>query len=469
MRALLALVVLAALAALLATRAEPLAPTVEVEGMPDTIGRGTQMRVTARDRGSGLAHVEVRLVPGEGGTPLVLARQDFPRQDWLGSGVYETTLAPALGANVPVPEGPAKIEVWATDHSWLSALRRSPRFTRDVKVDVTPPALTVLSKRHAPRVGGSELAILQVGPDAVESGVQVGEILFPATPGLFKDPQLRAVLFAVPENAPNALPVAVATDSAGNRAGAALDIHVEPRKFAQKTLPVTDAFLSRKVPELLAANGLQDDGNLLDGYLRINRDLRQATEARIRELCRDSAPAPLWTESFLRMPAAPLSGFADRRTYLYDGKVIDHQTHLGYDLASLKNSPVPAANAGRVVFTGPLGIYGNAVILDHGLGLFSLYGHLSEIGVAQGAEVHRGDPVGKTGDTGLAAGDHLHFSMMIHGVHVDPVEWWDQHWIGDHVLARLAEHPKAPPPQPSQPAQSEAPSQAAPAQPAPSP
>jgi murein DD-endopeptidase MepM/ murein hydrolase activator NlpD len=467
MRALVALFVVFALATLVATRAEPLAPTVTVEGIPDTVGRGTPMRVTAKDRGSGLAHVEVRLVPGDGSDGLVLARQDFPRTGWLGSGVYETTLAPTLGANVPVPEGHAKLEVWATDHSWLSALRRSPRYTRDVTVDVTPPALGVLSKRHAPRVGGSELAVLKVGSDAADSGVQVGDVFFPATSGIFQDPQLRAVLFAVPESTPGAVPVAVATDGAGNRAEVALDVHVEPRKFAQKTLPITDAFLSRKVPELLAANGLQDTGNLLDGYLRINRDLRQATEARIRELCRDSSPAPLWTESFLRMPSAPLSGFADRRTYTHDGQVIDHQTHLGYDLASLKNMPVPAANAGRVVFVGPLGIYGNAVILDHGLGLFSLYGHLSEIGVTQGTEVKRGDPIGKTGDTGLAAGDHLHFSMMIHGVHVDPVEWWDQHWVGDHVLARLAEHPKATPPPTPPPTPPSAPPATPPAEPTP--
>jgi murein DD-endopeptidase MepM/ murein hydrolase activator NlpD len=104
---------------------------------------------------------------------------------------------------------------------------------------------------------------------------------------------------------------------------------------------------------------------------------------------------------------------------------------------------VPAANNGRVVFTGALGIYGNTVVLDHGLGLFSLYGHLSEMSVTAGQTVARGDTVGKTGDTGLAAGDHLHFSVMIHGVHVDPVEWWDAHWIQDHVESRLAAFPRA--------------------------
>ena len=161
-------------------------------------------------------------------------------------------------------------------------------------------------------------------------------------------------------------------------------------------------------------------------------------------MCRESLPAPRWEGAFLRLPnSAPLSSFADRRTYVHDGDTIDRQTHLGFDLASLRGSPVPAANAGKVVFGGPLGIYGNTVVIDHGLGVFSLYGHLSEVGVKPGDEVGRGDPVGKTGDTGLAAGDHLHFSVMIHGVHVDPVEWWDAHWIHDHVEERLAEFPRA--------------------------
>ena len=198
------------------------------------------------------------------------------------------------------------------------------------------------------------------------------------------------------------------------------------------------------MPELLAANGLDQSGDLVTGYLRINRELRASTEERVRELCRQSAPTQLWEGAFFRMPkAAPLSGFADRRTYLYDGKPIDHQTHLGFDLASVRGDVVPAGNTGRVVFAGPLGIYGNAVIIDHGLGLFSLYGHLSAIDVAAGAKVGRGDPIGKTGDTGLAGGDHLHFSVMVWGVHVDPTEWWDAHWIHDHVEARLAAFPRA--------------------------
>ena len=440
MRRLLALVVVAVAALLLLTRAEPFTPTIALETPIDFVGRATPVKVTAHDRGTGLALVEIRLVPN-GGEAVVLAGQSFPAgSGWLGlGGVHEASISATLDAAAAhVPEGPATLEVRARDHSWLTALRGGAELLRPVTVDVTPPSLELVSTQHVVRLGGSECAVYRIGGDAVESGVQVGDEFFPGTAGVFTDGALRAALFAVPQDLPQARPAVMARDRAGNLRMVPMGADIRGRRFADKSLPVTDEFLSRKVPELLQANGLDQSGDLVAGYLRINRELRAATERRVREICRDSAPRQLWEGEFLRLPnSAPLSGFADRRTYLYAGKPIDQQTHLGFDLASLRGSPVPAGNTGRVVFAGPLGIYGNTVILDHGLDLFSLYGHLSEVGVTTGAEVRRGDPIGKTGDTGLAAGDHLHFSIMVHGVHVDPVEWWDGHWLQDRIWSKV--------------------------------
>jgi murein DD-endopeptidase MepM/ murein hydrolase activator NlpD len=444
MRALLVTLAFVALVVVLVTRAEPLGPSATLDGPVDVIGRGTPVPVLAHDRGSGLARVEVRLVPGDGGTPVVLAAEEFPRLSWSGSSVYDATLTPTVGADVKLSEGPATLEVWAEDHSWLSALRSGPRLSHPVTVDLTPPTISVLTAQQVARLGGSETIVFRVSDDAVESGVRVGEAFFPATPGFFADPQLRVALFAIPQDAGDARPMVVAADRAGNWREAPLDIEIRPRRFADKTLELSEEFLSKKVPELLQANGLDQGGTLVEGYLRINRDLRKSTEVKVREICRDSASTPLWEGSFVRLPnGAPLSGFADRRAYAHKGEIIDHQTHLGFDLASLKRAVVPAANGGQVVFAGPLGIYGDTVILDHGMGLFTLYGHLSEISVTNGASVKRGDPIGKTGETGLAGGDHLHFSTMIRGIHVDPVEWWDDHWIQDHVALRLGSQPRA--------------------------
>jgi murein DD-endopeptidase MepM/ murein hydrolase activator NlpD len=126
-----------------------------------------------------------------------------------------------------------------------------------------------------------------------------------------------------------------------------------------------------------------------------------------------------------------------RRTYVYKGKVIDRQVHLGLDLASTARAPVPAANAGVVKFADDLGIYGRTVLVDHGQGLFSLYSHLSSFSVAAGDAVGRGQVLASSGQTGMAGGDHLHFSILVGGEFVNPVEWLDGHWIADNIENKL--------------------------------
>ena len=170
----------------------------------------------------------------------------------------------------------------------------------------------------------------------------------------------------------------------------------------------------------------------------INRNLRQANYQRIVEVCRQPGRELYWQGVFLRLPnAANRARYADHRTYYYKRKEIDRQVHLGIDLASLANSSVPAANNGVVVLAESLGIYGGTVILDHGFGLYSMYSHLSFIGVEPGQKVARGDTLGRTGSTGLAGGDHLHFSMLVNDTFVNPVEWWDNKWIQNNVTSKI--------------------------------
>src|SRR5262249_37353797 len=130
--------------------------------------------------------------------------------------------------------------------------------------------------------------------------------------------------------------------------------------------------------------------------------------------------------------------FADVRNYLYKGQKIDQQVHLGFDLSDTANAPVHVANDGRVVWADNLGIYGNCVVVDHGYGLQSIYGHLSSIDVKPGEMVKKSQALGRSGSTGLAGGDHLHFSMQVDGVQINPVEWWDDHWIQDRIRSKLA-------------------------------
>src|SRR4030095_3890127 len=131
--------------------------------------------------------------------------------------------------------------------------------------------------------------------------------------------------------------------------------------------------------------------------------------------------------------------FADTRTYIYKGKEVDRQVHLGFDLAVTANVPIVASQRGTVVHASDLGIYGNCVVIDHGMGVQSLYGHLSSIGVKVGDTVEKGQQIGRSGMTGLAGGDHLHFTMIVGGQQVTPVDWWSAQWMQDRVLRKIRE------------------------------
>lgn len=422
---------------------EPGPPGIEFENAKDVVGRTAAWDVVVRAKGHpGLRSIAVRLRAG--GQVYPLFAEELP-----ADGPRETERRVHVDADLAgagVPQGPARVEAEADTRAWhLFGGSRTALATRDVTVDTIPPRIDLLTTQHNMRLGGTALALFRLGSDAVDAGVAVGDYYFPAVRGYFAAPDVALALFAVPQDlTADARPVVRAVDAAGNTQEVALPVLIKNRKFPERQLDVDDGFMQRKVPEILTATRKPVPADLKAGYLTVNRDVRRESEERLRSVTARSADHPLWTGVFHRQSnAAPMSAFADRRSYFYKGEQIDRQTHLGYDLASLRNAPVEAAQDGVVVFADYLGIYGNTVVLDHGLGVFSLYGHLSAIGVQPGQVVHAGESLGQTGDTGLAAGDHLHFSIMLRGVHVDPVEWWDPLWLRDHISAGLGSMPRA--------------------------
>ena len=97
--------------------------------------------------------------------------------------------------------------------------------------------------------------------------------------------------------------------------------------------------------------------------------------------------------------------------------------HHGHDIEAAVGAPIRAPTAGVVVFAGELPVHGWGVILDHGAGVYSGYWHMSVIGVVAGAEVEAGDPLGEVGESGVVAGPHLHWEVIVHGRDVDPLQW----------------------------------------------
>jgi len=420
-------------------------PAIRIESDLPGIGKRTPVMVTLEEPGRGLGEFKVEFVQG-GRVQTLAEREHQPREFWAfwGPRTKTDSLTLEVGRETVegLREGEGTIRVSAKRAStWL-------RYPDQVVVEKTfpvhliPPSLQVLSTAVHAAQGGCEVVIYRVGERSVRDGVQAGEWWFPGSPLPGGGEGDRFALFSVPYDLEDATGVRlVASDDVLNEARANFINRFFKKPVKTDSIRVTDPFMEKVVPSILSMTPqLSDRGDLLQNYLSINGELRLENARTLKELAEESAEAFLWKRPFLQMPNTKvMSAFADRRTYLYENREVDQQDHLGYDLASTRQAPVPAANDGIVVLARFLGIYGNAVVVDHGYGLMSLYGHLSSIEVEEGQDIGRGESVGRTGDTGLAGGDHLHFTMLLHGLPVNPVEWWDGRWIRHRIAGKLGD------------------------------
>jgi murein DD-endopeptidase MepM/ murein hydrolase activator NlpD len=353
-------------------------------------------------------------------------------------------------SSVPgLQSGPARIVVTAARPVVYGIRTVESTATRDVAVRLEPPRASVVSTHHYVNHGGAELVVYRVNPPDVSSGVRVGDVEYPGYPAsgaaalagkTIADPALRVAFFALLHDQELKTPMHVfARDEAGNAARADFDHRVFPKPFRRSRIELEDSFIGRVVPAILERTpDLKPDGDDIAKFLTINRDLRRQNAETIAKLGSQSAKEALWTGPFQQLGNSKVeSAFADHRTYFYKGREVDQQIHLGFDLAVTANVPIVSANRGRVVFADYLGIYGNCVIVDHGLGIQTLYAHLSSFETAAGQTVEKGQTLGRSGMTGLAGGDHLHFTQLVQGRAVNPVEWWDSHWLEDRVLRKL--------------------------------
>jgi murein DD-endopeptidase MepM/ murein hydrolase activator NlpD len=299
-----------------------------------------------------------------------------------------------------------------------------------VVIDLVPVSLTFQAASHLLHAGGTGTLCYRLNKEVKESGVVVEGRFYQGFPNPKGTKGDYVVLFPVPQEGPVAFRVElVARPSLGSEVKQVVSLHAKPRRWRHDSINLSDGFMGKVAARFPVGN----PNDLLGAYLEVNRNIRRQNHELFQKVCAHSSPQPLWSGAFQRFLGKPMARFGDRRTYLYQGKTVDHQVHLGEDLASLVNSPVHASNNGVVVYAEPLGIYGNTVILDHGLGVYSSYSHLSKIDVKVGDRLEKGAVLGHTGSTGLAAGDHLHFAVNLQGEFVDPLEWWDAHWLKDQV------------------------------------
>ncbi len=416
-------------------------PHVEIQpGLPG-IGRRTPVAVKLDDTGH-VAKLSVAVVQGMDVKP-VADRTFVTHPAWMfWRSAAPATISVDVGKDTVAGLRGGEATLRVTADRAGSLLRQPDPVVAELKLPVrlAPPALTVLSGFHYVAQGGCEAVVYRVGDGAVRDGVQSGSWWFPGYPMPGGDPHTRFALFAVPYDTGDASAVhLVAVDDVGNQAQASFVDQFFIKPLKHDIIQVDDAFLGRAVPEIMRETpDLADRGDLLQNYLQINGDLRRKEGKQLEALAAHSADHFLWKEPFLPMRNAKITAaFAQRRDYQYKGRHIDQQDHLGFDMASVEHDSVPASNSGVVLLAHYFGIYGNAVVIDHGYGLMSLYGHLSSITVHEGQQVQRSQEVGRSGKTGLAGGDHLHFTMLLRGLPVNPVEWWDPHWIQDRITRKL--------------------------------
>jgi len=411
-------------------------PVVQWEE-PSALGRNFEISMDVADEGRGIRNIQVFLRQAEKST-LVFSKEYGAAPPWKKGPANDQILvsASSFGEEVSLVEGSLDVVVEVTDQPNLWFFGRKAVNVRTIPYDATPPRVATLTGQHYLRQGGSEAVLYRVLEDGARSGVQVGNRSFQ---GYRIQGQDYLCLFALAYDQPPDTPIHIwAEDIAGNRTESRFQHKTFSRTFRTSRIGLSDRLIDAVVRDILLNNtNVAEKETPLDTFLDINGRFREVTNRRLEELTSASADRLLWDQPFLQLSNSKVeSRFADHRIYVYDGKEVDRQTHLGFDLASVAQSPIEASNGGTVIYADSLGIYGNTVVLDHGLGLFSLYGHLSSFEVDEGQSVSRGDTVGATGQTGLAAGDHLHFSMILGNVQVTPLEWWDPKWVEEHVLSK---------------------------------
>ena len=333
-----------------------------------------------------------------------------------------------------------KLTVTATDRSnWGFFQGNSITKNILVNIDYHRPDVNILSNSYSITQGGSALVVFQVKDESLKDFyLRSGDKKFKVVP--YREDSYYAALVSWPFNQEHFAAKVVAEDMAGNKRIVNVPFYVVARKYRTSWIKASDKFIDGKISDLAESNpqyALIKDR--IEKLKAINEDMRKANEDLIHKLASNVSNEMI--DSWHIRPFYPLKNgkkvadYGDHRHYYYKDKSneVSQSYHVGLDMASTKMATIISSNAGKVVFTDNNGIYGNMPMIDHGMGLYTLYGHCSTVLVQQDEEIDAGTPIAKTGMTGLALGDHLHFGVLVQGVEVRPEEWMDKKWIKNNI------------------------------------
>ncbi|MCC7370498.1 MAG: M23 family metallopeptidase [Chloroflexi bacterium] len=294
-----------------------------------------------------------------------------------------------------LPDGQQQLVMVAEDRSW-----RKNRTTASVSLqtDNTPPALTVDSQPRQVLQGHTWLVRIRTNePASVDAHLGEHELPIQVGNGFG-----WSIVGFSPTADTTTVPVRIdGRDQAGNETHVSEPVQVAAEQFPRENVDV---------PASLA--------ELLGGEVRAEEDRRLA------EYYKPVSPEKLWEGRFLIPVAGPIiTEFATIRSF-NGGPVVG--PHQGADIGAPTGRPVVAPARGRVYKVEQVRLRGNMVILDHGLGVYTTYAHLSAVDVKVGDMVQRGQAFGKVGSTGLSTGPHLHWELWVGGANVNPLEWTER-------------------------------------------
>ena len=336
-----------------------------------------------------------------------------------------------------------KIKIEAVDNSkWNFLNGNNIAKTYKIIIDRKRPVANVISNSRYISYGGSAVAIVKVQDKNLDKAYITfnDKVKFKLTP-FYKDNYYIALI---------AWPVTIAyedfdevkliaIDKALNKTVSKIPFYIQNKRVKKDNIKISQKFIKNVSTNVLEQMGLDIPEDLKDRFLAQNKVLRASNVATLRKVALKNMGNERVDNfniyRFKRLRGSrTAAGFAELRSYYFDGEKIDEEWHLGMDWASVKHAPIKVSNKGKVIFNSYLGIYGNTIIIDHGMGLCSLYAHTTDQYVNIGDNVRANQKIATTGTTGAVMGDHLHFGILVQGIEVNPIEWLDRHWIKTRIL-----------------------------------
>lgn len=391
--------------------------------------------------------LQVQLSDNVGLKSFELTLSDGEKSIIVGQGIFENvTKKETLLVNYPKSKTlnpkakKLQLKVLVTDNSMWNLLQgNKSEKVIDINVDYKRPIVNILSNSYSITQGGSALVVFQAEDENLETlYIEAGEEKFKAQP--YKKEGYYAALIAWPFNKKDFTAKVVAIDAAKNKRVTDIPFYLKNHKYKVSWIKAKDKFIDGKITDLASGDpDYADIDDRLEKLRAINETMRLKNEDLIHSIGKGLSSDMLQGWKIKRFyplkNGQRVASYGDERHYYYGDKsnIVSHSYHVGYDLASAKMATIKTSNKGTVVYANENGIYGNMPMIDHGLGLYSLYGHCSQLLVNEGDEVRAGDVIAKTGISGLALGDHLHFGLLVQGIEVRPVEWFDKEWIRKNI------------------------------------